>query len=185
MEVVIARYNENIEWVYKLELDYKIYNKGEDITPPNIKIDNIAREGYTYLTHIIENYEKLADYSVFLQGNPFDHSINLFDDITKFLNNKKDFYYLTDRILKCNLSGCVHHPGLPLKSVYQEIFNKNDDDLFHFYFGAGAQFIVSKNNILKHPKNFYEKIRKIVERDNINEYVLERFWGLIFGFKIE
>ena len=50
-------------------------------------------------------------------------------------------------------------------------------------FGAGAQFIVSKKNILKHPKSFYLKIVKLLEYDvNPPEgFVIERFHGLILN----
>jgi hypothetical protein len=51
-----------------------------------------------------------------------------------------------------------------------------------FIFGAGAQFIVSKKNILKKPKEFYLNIVKILE-NNINPiegYVVERFHKIIF-----
>ena len=51
-----------------------------------------------------------------------------------------------------------------------------------FTFGAGAQFIVSKNNILKHSKEFYLKIIQMLEKDvnPIEGYVIERFHKLIF-----
>ena len=53
----------------------------------------------------------------------------------------------------------------------------------NFKFGAGAQFIVSKKNILQRPKNFYLKIIVMLE-NNINPiegFVIERFHNLIFN----
>jgi len=52
-----------------------------------------------------------------------------------------------------------------------------------FVFGAGAQFIVSKKNIIKNPKTFYLKIVEMLEY-NINPiegYVIERFHKIILG----
>jgi len=52
-----------------------------------------------------------------------------------------------------------------------------------FKFGAGAQFIVSKNQILKRPKEFYLKIIKLLEysKNPIEGYVIERFHQFIFN----
>ena len=51
-----------------------------------------------------------------------------------------------------------------------------------FIFGAGAQFIVSKKNIVKRPKNFYYKIIEILQYDinPIEGFVIERFHKMIF-----
>ena len=52
-----------------------------------------------------------------------------------------------------------------------------------FKFGAGAQFIVSKKQILKRPKEFYLKIIEMLEKekDPIEGYIIERFHPLIFS----
>ncbi len=52
-----------------------------------------------------------------------------------------------------------------------------------FKFGAGAQFIVSKKNILQRPKEFYLKIIEMLENDinPIEGFVIERFHKLIFN----
>ena len=85
--IIISRYNENIDWIDQL-IDLNkwicnivIFNKGEDdllITRPDIvneyKMENIGREGDTYLQYIINNYDNLPDHIWFLQANPFDHS---------------------------------------------------------------------------------------------------------------
>jgi len=180
--IVIARYNENLDWVNNLNQPYIIINKGDEIDLPNIKIDNISREGYSYLHYIINNYDNLDDYIVFLQGNPFDHSPKLLEKIDYYFNNKpSNFYPLSDRIVEFNLNGCQFHPGLPLIETYKYIFNEDTDNEKPLTFGAGGQFIVSKELILKHPKEFYVKLFSLLEKDSILEWVYERFWGLIFN----
>jgi hypothetical protein len=49
-------------------------------------------------------------------------------------------------------------------------------------FGAGAQFIVSKNKILQHHPNFYENIIKMLDytTDPLEGYDIERFHKYIF-----
>lgn len=50
-------------------------------------------------------------------------------------------------------------------------------------FGSGAQFIVSKNKILKNTKGFYENIVKMLEYtiDPLEGYDIERFHKYIFN----
>ena len=73
--MVVARYNENIEWVLPYNDIAVIYNKGLEIKLPFnniINLENIGREGHTYLYHIIENYNSLtSDKIIFTQGSPF------------------------------------------------------------------------------------------------------------------
>ena len=54
---------------------------------------------------------------------------------------------------------------------------------FNFKFGAGAQFIVSRNQILKRPKEFYLKLIKLLEYsvNPMEGYVIERFHKIIFN----
>jgi len=51
------------------------------------------------------------------------------------------------------------------------------------FFGAGAQFIVSKTKILKNSKEFYANIIKMLEyaNDPMEGYDLERFHKYIFN----
>lgn len=93
LEIVVARYNENLDWLkdIKKSKDIKItvYNKGnDDITVPFIPLPNIGRESHTYLYHIINNYENLADQTIFCQGDSIFHSPGFIDLIN---NHTKDF----------------------------------------------------------------------------------------------
>ena len=184
--IIIARYNENIEWASQFD-NVIIYNKGEPIVGDNvIPLDNVGREGHTYYTHIYNNYDNLDDYTIFLQGRPFDHSPNIIKNIQHY--NKLitlhemsiDFAFLSEWIISCDLvGGCRYHPNLPLMPVYNTLFGEIDNK--EFKFGAGAQFIVSKEQILKHPREFYLKIVQLLENhiNPIEGFVIERFHGLI------
>ena len=154
--IVVSRYNENIEWTKEFP-NVLIYNKGE----------------------------KLEDYIIFLQGNPFDHSPNIIQNLKNYINDDKlniNFEFLSEKIITSNLSGCPHHKKLPLIDIYEQLFNERINDM-EFKFGAGAQFIVSKNQILKRPKEFYLKIIKLLEysKNPIEGYVIERFHQFIFN----
>jgi hypothetical protein len=95
LEIVIARYNEDLDWLKKIPKNFKItiYNKGQDDIKniPSgatiIKIPNIGRESHTYLYHIMHNYNNLADKTIFCQGDSIFHS----PDFLKLLKNTNYF----------------------------------------------------------------------------------------------
>lgn len=190
MIIIVSRYNENIDWTRQFP-NVLIYNKGTELNDfaNIITIENVGREGHTYYKYICDNYDNLDDYIVFLQGNPFDHSPNIVLNLNKYIDQANDntinvkFEFLSELIFDCNLIDCMHHPGLPLIETYNKIFIEQICPTTTYIFGAGAQFIVSKSQILKRPKSFYEKIVKILEYsiNPIEGFVLERFHGLIFN----
>lgn len=183
--IIVARYNEDIEWTKQFS-NVIIYNKGQELgnNYDEILLDNVGREGHTYYKYICDNYDNLEDYTIFLQGYPFDHSPNIIYNLKKYIYNKDlniDFDFLSEHIINCNLSGCNYHQNIPLIDVYENLFNERKENM-GFIFGAGAQFIVSKKNILKRPKHFYSKIVELLQYDNnpIEGFVIERFHKIIF-----
>lgn len=186
MIIIVSRYNENIDWTKNFP-NVKIFNKGENLDGDfnQICLDNVGREGHTYYKYIYDNYETLEDYTIFLQGSPFDRSPCIIDQLNYYINKKEldiDFEYLSNEIFPCNLSGCSWHGKLPLIDVYEKLFNERKIEM-SFEFGAGAQFIVSKSRILKRPKEFYLKIVEMLQNEvsPIEGYVIERFHKLIFS----
>ena len=180
--VVVARYNEDVEWSKQFS-NVIVYNKGDILKDGynEVVLNNVGREGHTYYQYICDNYYNLSDYTIFLQGNPFDHSPNLIDNINKYMNRVFEFEFLSEVILDCQLSGCKYHQGLPIINTYEKIFHKPENDIC-FQFGSGAQFIVSKKKILNKPVKFYQTIVEILENEisPIEGYVIERLHKLIF-----
>ena len=184
IKIIIARCDEDINW----SLEFKnilIYNKGNKINIDNeLLTENVGRECHTYYKYIYDNYDNLNDYIIFLQGNPFDHSPNIINNLWNYIINKDlniDFEYLSEKILTCNLSGCIHKPGLLLCDMYKNLFNEDKNNM-EFQFGQGGQFIVSKKIILSKPKEFYLKIIKLLDYsiNPIEGHIIERFHKLIF-----
>jgi hypothetical protein len=193
-ELVVARYNENLDWLSQVSHKYNItiYNKGEgDI---GIKLLNVGRESDTYLTHIINNYDNLADITVFCQGNPFDHQAdfinNINHEIFKLIKNN-DFYNFCDTVpaekkIANFPSWKLGHVNINMyefvKKLYDNSYDKSYEDTDMITYGSGAQFFVNKNKILKHSKAFYLNAKKLVDY-SINPaegYCFERSWHYIF-----
>lgn len=148
---------------------------------------NVGREGHTYYKYIYDNYDTLDDYTIFLQGNPFDHSPNILEKLRKYTKAETldiDFEYLSELQIHYNLGigDWFHHPTLPLVKMYEYLFNEIRYDI-NVVFGAGAQFIVSKQRILQRSRDFYLKIINLLEYDvnPIEGHIIERFHPIIFS----
>lgn len=92
IELVVARFNEPLNWLRRVPWDIRItvYDKSEspdasesktyfdDHAPRfnRLMLPNIGRESHTYLHHIIARYQALAPLTIFCQGKPFDHAFD-------------------------------------------------------------------------------------------------------------
>jgi hypothetical protein len=191
-ELVVARYNENIRWLYEINDNFKlrIYNKGQDNIPfEYTKLPNIGGDAHTFIYHISENYDHLADFTAFVQGNPFDHETKTIEKI----NNHTDeqFMYLAEHICKESIHGWYEHlllqrpPEKPISYLYPtgiSILGKDCPQMV--IFGAGQQFIVSKEIIQRRSQRFYSDIEKRFTDDFILPWHIERIWLNIFGITL-
>jgi len=183
--IVVAKYKENISWVNNLQYPYIVYDKSKDIP-------NVGREAETYLRYILANYDKLPDYVVLLQGNPFDHikisSINFINDsIRNVLLNKDDIVPLNNNYNE------RHNVYTRTKESFGALFNCDIPTTFNF--PPGAQYIVSRKAILNRPKEFYEVISNVMTKINntsainmnnclVCPWTIERMWPYIFNIAI-
>jgi len=185
--IVVARYTENVDWTKQFP-NVTIYNKGQKMEGYNeIFLNNVGREGHTYYKHICDNYYTLDDYTIFLQGNPFDHSPSIISNLHKYLDRIKheplDFEFLSEHIVDStfNLERGKYWQCAHIHTNWERVFGVAVND-HECIFGAGAQFIVSKERIHRHPKSFYENIVKMLEYtvDPLEGYDIERFHKYIF-----
>jgi hypothetical protein len=116
VNIIVARYNEKLEWTKKAPYNkykYIVYNKGpnDDFEKKNVskvlKLPNVGRESHTYLHHIVTNYDNLADINVFLPGSiDTNHKVFKKNKIaTKLLNyieKYKNAVFLTFGNIKDN-----------------------------------------------------------------------------------
>jgi hypothetical protein len=175
IEVVVARYSEKLDWIDHIPHTVTVYNKGnDDIDKFPRTLPNVGREGHTYYVHICNNYDHLADYTVFLQGNPLDHSSDILHQLLCL--PEKPFHELSSYVLT---QPKTVHPHMI--DTYTRIFGNECPE--YFTFGAGAQFCVSKEQILKRPKEFYANIVEILSHSICppEGYDVERLHPLVFG----
>ena len=170
LELVVARYNEDLKWVEQYQNLATVYNKGEDIEGA-ISLENIGREAHTYLYHIVNNYNNLADYTCFLQGDPlYPHSPKFHSYIDYILNSNEvipEFNWISQRIVEGDFEYKKepYHAIFPnIKYAYEKVFGK-EPEIKQFIFGAGAQFCVSRDRIRERPVEFYKNILDMFEHN--------------------
>jgi hypothetical protein len=202
LKVVISRYKEDISWANGISHDdchdpynVLIYHKSD--TPcesphPVVSLPNVGREGHTYAYHILTHYDTLDDYTVFLQGYPFDHSPQLETQLREIRDRvtggtQPDFQYVSQRVLFSNLERCPYDITLNMVPTYEKVFGSFDSfgtkkKGHPFVFGAGAQFVVSRAAIQSRPRSFYENLCRVLDYDvnPIEGFSVERFWQMIF-----
>lgn len=205
VKVIIARYQEDIAWADGIGYDYVVYDKGCNLENC-ISLENIGRESHTYLTHIVRNYDTLAEVNVFLQGNPFDHlsdqgngSVTLLrtmiDEVVERQVPFKGFAWFK---LKCDRLGRPHDlykpenegrwagwgKDIPLGEVFEKLFDASFPQQLVVRAPAGI-FAVTGERIRTRPKGFYEYALRLIEQDpddsNNTGHAFERLWQHIFN----
>jgi hypothetical protein len=185
-EVVIALYKDDTSWVQGgipdpwLPTVYHKYGPPRPLFPihyrSSVALPNVGREAHTYMYHIIENYDSLADYTCFVQGNPLDHS-DFYDKLTNFQN--VPFEDMGRHTTTEDEWGFPNHPNLPVGEMYELLFEEPLVGKHTFY--PHSQFISSKERLLMRPKSFYEKTLSLLLSRPQGPWEMERLFGYMCG----
>ena len=175
MKYIISRYNHDISWIKDYTDDYVLYDRSEVPLAGSIIVPNMGSDIYDKFTYMIDNYDNLPDVAVYTKANLFKYiTKEEFDEV-------KDNKSFTPLLSKNH----EEKPGVSYYSpdgVYNEINNlwfvkkktKKIDELVSFLgtgensymrFAPGSNYILPKENILKHPKEFYQKLNSFLEYD--------------------
>lgn len=211
IEIVVSRFNEPLEWL-KIEPFNKhnvtIYNKGDNdnFYKPSgskvINLKNVGRCDHTYLYHIIENYDKLCDNTVFLPGSAnMKYKINKAKkqvrevekhDNTVFIGTQYPMSvdhimhdFALDNWKASNNANIQKNSESKLKPANVRPFGKWYKDKFkhktHYvsFFGILG---INKKHIQQHPKNYYQTLIKELDTHSNPEvgHYFERSWNAIF-----
>lgn len=173
MFYVVSRYNQDIEWLKDYTDDYVIYDRSEKPVRNSIVVPNIGSDLYDKFTFIVDNYDNLPDVAVYTKANLFKYITK--EEFDKVKDNQI-FTPLLTQHHKTYMPVCFYKDGM-----YHEINNrwyltahsaKVKDELFellglndkkYLAFAPGSNYILPKENILKHSKKFYEKLRSYLE----------------------
>lgn len=202
-KIVVARYNENIEWLKSDMSNCIIYNKGNKLNIYNeILLKNVGRESETYLHYIITNYYNLPDVVVFTQARISDHKgINDINYLIKIKNEALTYSKSRDILTHYDLGENIHFDkewnlrkdGYYLRDNYKnnkpitflEWFKRNIDQNYPnpIYIYINGIFAVKKENIINKPIEYYKRlIEEVNHHINSTEgHFFERSWFYIFS----
>lgn len=176
MKYIISRYNHDISWLKDYTNDYVIYDRSPKPLKESIVVPNIGSNIYDFFTFIIDNYDNLPDVGVYTKANLFKYiTREEFDRVkdnatfTPLLTQNHKTYmpicYYKDGMYyeKNNLWFLGAHPTMHTKSAMELQELLGIKDLEYIPFAPGSNYILPKENILKHSKEFYEKLRAYLE----------------------
>lgn len=180
MTIVVARYKEDTSWLNQLriaspDINTFVINKHFSDDPyTGTVLPNIGRESHSYLWYIINHYVCLDDFTCFVQGSPFFHCPNAIDVISKF-DGSADFYPF-GTVFHTVKDACPHHSDLVI-SKFDDLIKSPAE----WSFNGGAQFIVSRDRILRYSKEFYQQLFDLHFTNEQTPWCLERLWKFVFG----
>lgn len=207
-EIVIAKYNENIDWCKCIEHLVTIYDKNDIskniidkkygyINKKIIKLPNVGRESHTYLYHIIKNWNNLAEKTLFIQGKIEDHSIlpiplycfnqpemiahHYFYNI-HFKDGEGNHIKHIDKWLKEYDNGLIKSSNMTFNEFWLLLNNTPVKHFSNLKWCPGAIFSVSKKLIKSRSLDFYKQLLDIVNHHKNPEegHYFERCWYYIF-----
>lgn len=176
MKYIVSTFNQDFDWVKKYTKDFVVYNRGDEPIEGTVHVQpNIGTDLADKFRWIIENYDNLPDTVALVKANLFKYiSEEEFEKLkdnktfTPLLTQNHRAYSDNDGVVCYYEDGMYHERNdywylreVPTKTinVAQEIkaLFKMDERKFNA-FAPGSNYILTKENILKHPKEFYQKL---------------------------
>jgi len=116
LEIVVSRFNEDLNWLKEIPTNFytkiTVYNKGDSPIECPVNnctvhpLPNLGRDSHTYFHHVIQNYDNLADITMFLPGSVFrkPYKRAQYDRIVDFLSQKRESVIVGAKKAKTNIN---------------------------------------------------------------------------------
>jgi hypothetical protein len=184
-EFVIAKYHRKTDWVKSLNGKVTIYNKSKDtLLPGEIFLEpNLGRCIHTYISHILSNYDDLSDEIFFSQDSPFEH-VSDYVNIVNNIDKVDEFICITEYLQQQSkiITGLDGGVDIEITDFWNFLFTSNCPPICNFC--VATHFAVNKKLILMRSKNFYLKIKFILETRYESPWEMERILPYWFDSQI-
>ncbi|KKQ77193.1 hypothetical protein A3B84_01365 [Candidatus Nomurabacteria bacterium RIFCSPHIGHO2_02_FULL_35_13] len=181
--LMVSNYNADISWILDYTDNYIIYDRSETdewikpFDPKKVKkVPNIGWDIYDKFTYIIDNYDNLPETMIMTKGNVFKYITKEEFDIvcnntfftplfTKYHKTEKPiaFYSPDGMYNEINNSWYLNiFPAKYFKTYNDFIWRYVKKIPKYIKFAPGSNYLVTRENILKYPKSFYEELRTYV-----------------------
>jgi len=201
-EVVVAAWKEPLEWLHYLPKERK-YALKLSISDPDRDLkkfpadevcyrNNFGREAGHWLQHIVERYDSLAEWTVFIQGEPFFHcGANLHGPAGLFRILFGEFTALPCEWVAVGGDPTgrpfpfkANHQGKRLE-ILKEAWQDDPIPVHGVMFLIGAQFLIKKEAILRRPVEHYQRLLALAPRTDFSlAHELEPIWSYVFDLRL-
>lgn len=201
--LMVSNYNADISWILDYTDNYIIYDRSDTdewIKPFDsskvIKVPNIGWDIYDKFTYIIDNYDNLPDVVIMVKGNIFKYiSKEEFDKVCNnafftplFTKHHKihlpiSFYSTDGMYNEKNNSWYLNTYSSKYFSSYNQFIKCfGIKEPKYIKFAPGSNYIVTKQNIQRHPKSLYEKLRCCIDYTTLpgEATIIERFMYIMW-----
>lgn len=215
-QIVVAHFDEDWGWVKQTGIPAVICDKGEHVRPLHIHAEwedgcmeqdgtkhywlpNVGRESHSYLYHIVENYDRLADTTLFTQAKLHDHFPKSNFNIVDLFKGGEGIsgMRLATGLKEWDQDGRLMHWGkwldqynegallrseLSMPEWFQKHLNLDINALGSIAYFPGAIFAITKETILRRPKEFYQSLLNDLSHHFNPEkaHYMERSWCYLF-----
>lgn len=174
MNFMVSRYNQSVDWVGEYAPSMILYDRSDNPIPGSNIVMNIGTDIADKLHFIISNYNILPDVCVYTKGNLFKYITKEEFDLVK---DNKEFTPLLTKNHRTYSDENGNEVCFYMNGIYWEINNmwylnshpcKFDpkevqkdlgiDKMEYVPFAPGSNYILTKENIRKHPVEFYQKL---------------------------
>lgn len=196
--LMVSNYNADISWILDYTDNYIIYDRSDTDEwirpfPPEkvIRVPNIGWDIYDKLTWIIDNYDNLPKTMILTKGNIFKYiTKEEFDEVC----NNTSFTPLFTKNHKTYLPVCFYDENGMFNEINNSWYLRSFPTRYftsynqfakllgietskYLRFAPGSNYLVTKENIRKHPKSFYKQLRRCVDYSALpgEAQIIERF----------
>lgn len=182
--VISSHYKEDLNWVNFIKYPVKVYSK--TLKNKNFINFNKVQEAPAYLKYIIENYNNLPEYSIFIHGHLMSEHQS--DNIINIVNSI-DF---TKDIINLNREDWVQtiSRGDEFEDRKFSWIEENWKDLIGDYlplpdslsFPSCAQFSIHKSKITQYPIEFWQHLFDWCEKTELDNFISSRIFEYIWYY---
>lgn len=171
--LVVARWQENVDWATDLPPGWAVRVVQKDVDLPNR-----GREPATFAWAVLDMYEQIkpGDVYGFVQGNPFDHCPDL---LARLAEPVGWFTPLGQATYTSDAHGRPHHPGVPVAACHERWLGAPFPG--EVTFAAGGQFAVTGKALRSRPVGFYRAMfDDLMADDGLGPWAAERLWPVVY-----
>jgi hypothetical protein len=193
--LLVSHFEESLHWLATIDTPFIIASKTiEDSRILHVPV-NRGNEVSSYLLYIVEYYEYLPEYTLFLHGHDSDwHQLYNLHYIVHHLKLNTGYHNINNYLVNNRYIETNEYMRL-LQSIWLELFQEELGDLPEggFREKCCAQFAVHRDRIRLRSKAFYEQLYQFVISDKQDDahnvdgyhssmsYVMEFIWHYVFG----